>query len=709
MAALAGDVAVPRPREILALLAPFPGRLGLATRIALVCALTVLVTSAYGTPEAAISAYIVFFLIRPDRVTSAILSVALLLLITVIIGIVLAVAIFCIDAPALRVACIAVLSIGFLFLASASKLRPVGAILAMIVGFGLDELGLAPLGEAATRGLLYAWLMVAIPVGVALCVNLLVAPSPRKLANALQAKRLRLAARMLAGRATGAERSAFGAVLRGGNRQLTTWLKLSKLEGTSTAADSAALGHAAEASTAILLAVDLATREPEATLPAALAASLADTLDQMAAMLGAGGYPVDIALELPDATELPPLAALVLAELRAAIEGFATPQAAAGTKPAAPASGHAGFFEPDAWSNPDHVRYALKTTAAAMFCYVLYQQLDWPGIHTCFITCYMVSLGTMAETVEKLTLRIAGCLAGALLGTLIIVFLIPSLTSVGELLVLVFAGAWLAAWVATGGPRISYAGMQIAFAFFLCVVQGAAPGFNLVLARDRVIGVLLGNLVVYLVFTRVWPVSIEKSIDKVLAALVGQWTAIARVADAGLRRTLAAGALARYDEVRQGLGLVHYEPSWVRPGADWIASRRRALAELGALEAPLFFAAGRAAASTDARLQQVAARFADGDTPTSSRATADAPAPEAPIGGAEPDAPITVADPEASITAAGERMPGASDGGPSAWQPEPGGEAQHVAPLLSLIDARLADIAGMAQSPEPTEASDAQP
>lgn len=663
MATLAGDVAAPGAREILALLAPYPGRLALATRIALVCALTVLVTSTYGTPEAAISTYIVFFLNRPDRVSSVVTAVALLLLVTLIIAIVFAVAIFCIDDPALRVACIAVLSIGFLFVTSASKLKPVGAILAMIVGFGLDELGLVPLGEAATRGLLYAWLMVAIPIGVATCVNLLVAPSPRSLAKALLATRLRLAARMLADAATDAQRAAFGTCLRDGNHQVATWLKLSKLEGTSTAADCAALDQAAASSTAILLAVDLVAREPGARLPDALSASLSATLEQMAGMLDAGGYPVDIVLDLPEVAALAPLASLVWADLRIAIEGFAVPDAGPAPAQDLPVPARGGFFDPDAWSNPDHLRYALKTTAAAMFCYLLYQQLDWPGIHTCFITCYMVSLGTTAETVEKLTLRIAGCLVGALLGALAIVFVIPGLSSVGELIALVFAGAWLAAWVAAGGPRIAYAGMQIALAFFLCVVQGAAPAFNLLVARDRVIGVLLGNVVVYLVFTRVWPVSIEKRVDALLSALIAQWRAIAHSADAGPRRTGAAGALARYGELRQNLGLVHYEPSWVRPGSAWIASRRRALAELRALEAPLFFAAGRAQACTDARLGQVAERIGAGD--------ADAPA----------------------------EQPGRACA-----------EASSADALMALIDARLARIAEAAPSSESTEAtSDAHP
>ncbi len=132
-----------------------------------------------------------------------------------------------------------------------------------------------------------------------------------------------------------------------------------------------------------------------------------------------------------------------------------------------------------------------------MFCYVLYSLLDWPGIHTAFITCYIVSLGTTAETVEKLTLRILGGLIGAAAGIGAIVFLCPSLTSIGDLMAVVFLGAFGCGYVAAGSPRISYAGFQIAFAFFLCVIQGAAPAFDMTVARDRVIGLLLGNFVVY--------------------------------------------------------------------------------------------------------------------------------------------------------------------------------------------------------------------
>lgn len=652
----------------------------MAVRVALICTLTVLVTSAYGTPEAAISAYVVFFLNRADRVTSVALATAMMLVITVVIALVLGVAIFSIEYSVLRVACMAVLSVGLLYLTSASKLRPVGAILAMIVGFGLDELGLVPGGEAATRALLYTWLMVAIPVGIAIVVNLLIAPSPRRLAGAQLAKRLRLAAHRLRGEDDG--RAAFDASLREGDKQLLTWLKLSKLEGTSSAADVAALQQAVASSTAILVAVALADREPGARLPDAFAAPVAATLDEMAGMLERGGYPVDVTLALPPADALAPLARVVATDLHAAITRFAEPGATAAAPPPAP---RGGFFLPDARTNPDHIRYALKTTVAAMFCYLLYSQLDWSGIHTCFITCYMVSLGSTAETVEKLTLRIAGCIVGALAGTAALVFVVPSLSSIGHLMALVFVGAGLAAWVAFGSPRIAYAGFQIAFAFFLCVIQGAGPGFDLTLARDRTIGILLGNVVVYLVFTRIWPVSIGKQVDAALAALVDQWRRLAQIAQPAERRAQAADAFARHGAIAQDLGLIHYEPAWVRPAPAWLAARRRALAELGALEGPLFLLAERAPgdAAIGAQLARVA-ELRDAESGT----------------GAERHAP-------AAAHTTGDARPPAQDARPDAPpSPRPSGERADPArdALLNLIDARLAciaDAARQATSKEP--------
>ena len=251
--------------------------------------------------------------------------------------------------------------------------------------------------------------------------------------------------------------------------------------------------------------------------------------------------------------------------------------------PAPEAMGSSGFFLPDAFTNPDHVRYALKTTAAAMFCYVSYSLLDWPGIHTSFITCYIVSLATTAETLEKLTLRISGCLIGSAAGYAAIIFLTPSLTSIGDLMTVVFFGALASAWVAAGSSRISYAGFQIAFAFFLCVIQGSSPSFDLVTARDRIIGILFGISVVYLVFTNVSPISVVKRIDGKIADILRRMA----VSLASGRHALRSAELSELQQmlggVEEDVKVARYEPMSIRPADEWLERRRQIAVEIGAL------------------------------------------------------------------------------------------------------------------------------
>jgi multidrug resistance protein MdtO len=278
-----------------------------------------------------------------------------------------------------------------------------------------------------------------------------------------------------------------------------------------------------------------------------------------------------------------------------------------------------GFFVPDAFTNPDYIRYALKATAAAMFCYFLYSLLDWPGIHTAFITCYIISLGTTAETVEKLTLRILGCLVGVAAGYGTMIFLVPYLTSITGLMVVVFAGALASGYVTAGSERISYAGFQMAFAFFICVIQGPSPAFDLSTARDRVIGILLGNFVVYLLFTNLWPVSVGKRIDPAIAALLRRLATL-MTADKDARRTLASQAQSELAEIETDIVLASYEPSTIRPNAQWLAARRKAADEIGALGSPLLLSADEpttSSAQIAKRLEALAGRFAVAEIPRS--------------------------------------------------------------------------------------------
>ena len=669
----------PGLNEIAARLAPFPGRLEFAVRLALICALTTLVVAFYQTPEPALTAYVAFILMKPDRAASVVTSVVMLLLISLIIGLVLALTVEVIDQPLWRVTAMTLVSFCLTFAASASKLKPVAGTVALITAYALDLLGTVPGGELATRGILYVWLFVGIPTGVSIVVNLVLGPSPRRLAERALAHRLRCAAAVLVapetrGKATGAKatgakatgvkatgakatgtqaigaRKAFEECLREGPGEVPVWLKLAGAERTSPARDIAALGQAARSTIVILSVVNFLTSGAGISLPAGIRRHIAETLDGMAAILGEGGYPVEITLEshedeavedeaVEDEAAPAPVAATALAELRMALSVFAEPPTPepspqSGPPPQPGAKPKGGFFLPDAFTNPAHVHYALKTTGAAMFCYVVYLLLDWPGIHTCLITCYIVSLGTTAETVEKQVLRFLGCGIGAAAGIAAIVFLMPSVTSIGGLMGVVFLAALVSGWVAAGGPRISYLGFQLDFAFLLCVVQGAGPAFDMTIARDRTIGILFGNLVVAIVFTQIWPVTIAGRIDPAIKGLLHQVAALVSAARAPRRWGIAAEVRASLAAVEQDLDLARYEPSSLRPAPVWLDQRRELASILSSLQGPLLIGADQEPAGfvgTALRLERLAKRL-EAATEPDGRASETAAA----TGGPEP-------------------------------------------------------------------------
>src|SRR5258707_12794831 len=159
----------------------------------------------------------------------------------------------------------------------------------------------------------------------------------------------------------------------------------------------------------------------------------------------------------------------------------------------------------DALTNPAHVHFALKVTFAAMFCYIAYEAIDWSGIHTAFITCTFIALESTEATLYKGTLRTVGCVIGGALALFSIVFLMPHMETIASLVVVVACASGVAGWVAAGSERISYAGLQLAFAFFYSVFQGYAPDTELDNVRNRVVGILLGLIVTGLVFQYIWP------------------------------------------------------------------------------------------------------------------------------------------------------------------------------------------------------------
>jgi multidrug resistance protein MdtO len=522
------------------LVSPAPGRLENTMRAVVLVLAVVAIGETFRLPEIAISAYIVLFVSRSEAVSTAL--TALIAGVAVILAVFAAILvfIFSLSEPALRVPLIAGMTFVAMFLArTAGELAPAFFAAGFIIAYGLTlgdellgfalmpgsvantedftlpELAFIPPEEALLHFLLWLTLAVAIPVALVIVANLLTGRDPSLLLRAALVERLRAAARFCEGE-PGADHQLAGLA----GEDTAGLMKLRHLAGLLHKSTHPAPLAEIQQLLLLLQAVGRVGGNQEwrdRLVPVAqfcreAAQALAD---------GTPALPQAPEIELAGAAQ--PLGDQITHVLQAIRE--------------TPAPAHPVTREPrrllvsDAFTNSEYTKFALKVTLAVMLAYFAEDALDWPGIHTIVITCFFVSLGTVGETVHKATLRLSGCIVGAALGIGTILLLMPLMTDLGELL-LVAAVTFLAAWIGFGSERIAYAGWQIGLAFYLSTFQGFGPTLDMETARDRIVGILLGNVIIFVIFTTLWPVSAARVARTNLAKAVEHLAALVRTDEA---------------------------------------------------------------------------------------------------------------------------------------------------------------------------------
>jgi multidrug resistance protein MdtO len=192
-----------------------------------------------------------------------------------------------------------------------------------------------------------------------------------------------------------------------------------------------------------------------------------------------------------------------------------------------------GLFVPDAFTNPEYIQFAIKGALPAFICYLIFTLTAYQGIYTSVITCIVCSVGTIGATVQKGILRFAGAAVGGALGIISLLYVFPKLDSICGFWIPFAAVTCLAAYVLFGSPRISYCGFQIGLAFYKCVLQDYGPYTELRVARDRLIGILLGLSVFGIVNSRLWPVRALETIETHLAAVFRSLSKLAALPSRG--------------------------------------------------------------------------------------------------------------------------------------------------------------------------------
>lgn len=504
----------------------FSNRTQASARMAIACLLIVTLSMSLEIPNAALSAYLVFFVSREDMVTTALTGFALIGAVTVAIAATLLCDLITFDQPALRVMLMAVLFFVGMFLSRVLTAGPVGFGLGFVLLLTQSTVDLYQTPEALVRDTLWTWTAFSFAAALVVMVNLVLFPArPLALLRDEARRCLNFASTSLTARQVG---QGAPSMLVGTNR-LTGLVHLARISNPRLRAGVPRFDDAARALTFLTEACAMLN-----TLPAVLIESnsvrltmLLATCRQFIRALDAG-EPLMASAMLTELPESGTKDAVLLNEI-----GFHLRTFGAAWDPNAIAIQHLGparrTFVVDAGTNPAHLQFALKSTFAAMLCYILYTALDWPGIHTCVITCAVIALTSEGATLHKASLRFAGALVGGAFALIATVFIVPHLDSIGGLLLTIAPVAALSAWISAGSERTAYFGWQIAFAFFLCILHGFGPSIDVTLVRDRLVGVLLGILVMAWVFRYVWP---ERADTKLRALLARALQAVAAMATA---------------------------------------------------------------------------------------------------------------------------------------------------------------------------------
>ncbi|WP_051544037.1 FUSC family protein [Acetobacter okinawensis] len=121
-----------------------------------------------------------------------------------------------------------------------------------------------------------------------------------------------------------------------------------------------------------------------------------------------------------------------------------------------------------------------------------------------------------------------------------------------------------ASWIKNGDERIAYAGFQIGLAFFLSDLKGYGPTADMTTARDRIIGILLGNFITYAVFVTFWPTSAYAPIAQRWHTLLDSLKKLTTTTDPAEQVRLASTVQEDLSDAERALELAEAEPQHMR-------------------------------------------------------------------------------------------------------------------------------------------------
>jgi len=366
-------------------MAPSEERWNFTIRVTVSVVLVVVVSMALQTPLTAFSAYMAFFISKENRAITTIVGIMGGIGSTVSIAATIFIYRYTFDYPEYRLPAMAAAVFVGMWLARVLTIGPLGFVIGFLVGLIQSIADGIPTADLLVREVLWLWVVVNLGFAITVVVNTVLLPAEpfralekelgQRLELTLAAVRRMLDSNLVGGHADG----VLVDLASRGSASLQQNLKLAALKHPVRARATALAAAIRESDRLVVAAASLGLRDP-IPLPAPDRVAAEGVVSTLAPFVR---HPLDaspVAAARKDSVPtLPELHDMRRASI-ALREALVLREA-----PPAPKEKRS-LFVPDAFTNKDHVRFALKVALAAMTCYVIYSGLDWSGIRTAFIT-----------------------------------------------------------------------------------------------------------------------------------------------------------------------------------------------------------------------------------------------------------------------------------------------------------------------------------
>jgi multidrug resistance protein MdtO len=352
-----------------------PVRWSRMLRVTALVALVTIISMALRVPEAAISAYMIFFVSKPDVAATVRVGLGGILAVTVAVALTLICYLLALSEPALRLPVMACLTFAGMYAMRSSPVGVLGFLIGFVTAYALTlvDRGYGP--EFLTRGILWIWVVIGYPTALLIITEGILGQRPADLFRQGLASRLEAAAEYLrsAAGSDASSRRRVERLERAGTGDIAPYVK------DRSPSITAARGRVVRQLDLLFLLLrelpDDAKRAPAVRRALARAADVC--LHTQRAVLGEEDAPTAppalTGLDEPGmASGSSPAALAVVLPLLGCVEdlALAVRDARGSGAPSTPGAAHEEENPPPPAASPtkttESVRFALKVTLAAM-------------------------------------------------------------------------------------------------------------------------------------------------------------------------------------------------------------------------------------------------------------------------------------------------------------------------------------------------------